>query len=80
MKLHHLATPAEIKSAAKRRRVEVHPDKLKKPGMSDSEQAKIDGEAAKVGEAADVLQNPQQKWEYDRQLYAAKGWIWHSSI
>lgn len=80
LKLHHLATPAEIKSAAKRRRVEVHPDKLKKPGMSDSEQAKIDGEAAKVGEAADVLQNPQQKWEYDRQLYAAKGWIWHSSI
>lgn len=73
MKLGPLATSEEIKSAAKRRRVEVHPDKLKKPGMSDSERAKIDAAAAEVGQAADVLSNPEHKLEYDRQLYAAKG-------
>ena len=66
-----LATEEEIKSAAKRRRVEVHPDKVKKPEMSASELAKIDDAAAKVGEAADVLQNPKQKLEYDRKMKAA---------
>ncbi|KAF6219842.1 hypothetical protein HO133_003667 [Letharia lupina] len=71
------ATDKEIKSAAKRRRVEVHPDKLKKEGMSDSERVKIDAAAAMVGHAADVLQNPEQKLRYDVKLYAAKGWKWH---
>ena len=53
LRVEPLATEEEIKSAAKRRRVEVHPDKLKKPGMSASELAKIDDAAAKVGLAAD---------------------------
>ena len=74
LKLGPSATDEEIKSAAKRRRVEVHPDKLKKEGMSESERAKIDEAAAKVGQAADVLQNPEQKREYDCKLYAANGW------
>lgn len=69
-----LATEAEIKRAARRKRVEVHPDKLKRPGMSDLELDKIDAGAAKVGQAADVLQNLEQKLEYDRKLYAAKTW------
>lgn len=68
LKLSPLATNEEIKSAAKRRRVEVHPDKLKKLGMSDSERAKIDVAAATVGQAADVLQDPEQKLGYDRKL------------
>ena len=70
LRLDPLATDEEIKSAAKRRRVEVHPDKLKKPGMSTSELAKIDDAAAKVGQAADVLQDPKQKLEYDRKMNA----------
>ena len=74
LKLGPFATDEEIKSAAKRRRVEVHPDKLKKEGMSESERAKIDEAAAKVGQAADVLQNLEQKREYDRKLHAANGW------
>lgn len=77
LQLDPFATDAEIKNAAKRRRVEVHPDRLKKVGMSDSERAKIDAAAAKIGQAADVLQNPEQKREYDRKLYAANGWKWH---
>lgn len=66
LKIGPLATAEEIKSAARRRRVEVHPDRLKKAGMSDSERAEIDAAAAKVGQAADVLQNPEQKLNYDR--------------
>ena len=72
LKIGHLATDDEIRSAAKRRRVEVHPDKLKRPGMSESEIEEIDAEAARVGEASDVLLNPEQKLKYDRKLYSAK--------
>ena len=66
------ATHEQIKSAAKRRRIEVHPDRLKKPGMSESEVAKIDKEAAEVGQAAEVLSNPTLRQEYDRSVFVAK--------
>ena len=65
-----LASAEEIKTAAKRKRVEVHPDRLKKAGMDESELAKIDAVAAKVGQAAEVLQNAEQKLKYDRQRKA----------
>ena len=73
LKISHLATDDQIRSAAKRRRVEVHPDRLKRPGMSESEKDEIDAAAARVGQASDVLLNPEQKLKYDRKLYAAKG-------
>ena len=73
LKISHLATDDQIRSAAKRRRVEVHPDRLKRPGMSESEMNEIDKMAARVGEASDVLLNPEQRLKYDSQLYAAKG-------
>ena len=72
LKISHLATDDQIRSAAKRRRVEVHPDKLKRPGMSESEMDEIDAQAAWVGQASDVLLNPEQKLKYDSK-YAAKG-------
>ena len=65
-----LASAEEIKTAAKRKRVEVHPDRLKKEGMDESEFAKIDAVAAKVGQAAEVLQNAEQKRKYDQQRNA----------
>ena len=65
-----LASAEEIKTAAKRKRVEVHPDRLKKEGMDESELAKIDAVAAKVGQAAEVLQNAEQKRKYDQQRNA----------
>ncbi len=74
LKLSHLATEEEIKRAAKLRRIEVHPDRLKKPEMSAVELAQIDSVATQVGQAADVLLNPEQKQKYDRELYAAKGY------
>ena len=73
LKISHLATDDQIRSAAKRRRVEVHPDRLKRPGMSESEMDEIDAAAARVGQASDVLLNPEQKLKYDSKLYAAKG-------
>ena len=73
LKIDYLATKGEIKSAAKRRRVEVHPDKLMKPGMSDSERDRIHEIAVMVGHAADLLQDPEQKLRYDRKFFAAKG-------
>lgn len=36
-------------------RIKIHPDRLKKECMSDEEKLKIDEEAAKVGQAADIL-------------------------
>ena len=70
LKISPLASAEEIKTAAKRRRVEVHPDRLKKEGMDESELAKIDAMAAKVGQAAEVLQNAEQKRKYDLQRNA----------
>ena len=77
LKLGPLATDQEIKSAARSRRIEVHPDRLKTPDMSDAERAKIDAAAAAIGQAADVLQSRVEKKEYDREYYAVKGWKWH---
>lgn len=53
-------------------RVQVHPDKAKRPGMSESEIEKINEKAALVGQAADVLGDAKQKSQYDRRR-AARG-------
>ena len=60
------ATAAEIKKAAKLKRVETHPDKKKKSGMSSRELKTIDDAAAATGQAADVLTDSRQKEVYDR--------------
>ena len=41
-------------------RIMTHPDKLKKPGMTDAEQAQIDARAARVGQAVDLLKDPRK--------------------
>ena len=61
------ASMDEIKSAARKMRVATHPDKLKKPGMSESQLKQIDERAAKVGEAAQILSDPKSKKAYDRE-------------
>lgn len=60
------ATAFEIKKAAKEKRILSHPDKFKKSGMSSRELKKIDEWASAVGQAADVLTDPEQKRVYDR--------------
>ena len=79
LSLEHLTSAHEIKLAAKRRRVEVHPDRLKKAGMSESECGEIDAAAAKVGQAAEILLNPEQKEKYDRKWQAAQNGFVHRS-
>ncbi|KAL6720153.1 DnaJ molecular chaperone y domain [Lecanora helva] len=59
------ASADEIKTAAKKARVETHPDKLVKPDMSTKEIDSIHKRAIQVGEAADVLTDPKLKREYD---------------
>ena len=60
------ASPDEIAKAARKMRIETHPDKLKTPGMSAREEKKIDERAAGVGQAADVLMDSAQKRAYDK--------------
>ena len=59
------ASSDEIRKAARTMRVESHPDKLKKSGMSRSQKEEVDNWAAKIGQAADVLTDPHQKVKYD---------------
>lgn len=59
------ASNAEIVSAARRRRIEVHPDRLKYPGMTQSALDGIDDEAQTVGLAADTLCDEVSRRKYD---------------
>lgn len=49
-----------ITEAAKKMRIKTHPDKLKKEHMSAEEKAKIDEMAANVGQAAELLSDPEK--------------------
>ncbi|KAI4193800.1 MAG: hypothetical protein LQ350_008138 [Teloschistes chrysophthalmus] len=56
---------AEIEKVVKRKRIQYHPDKLKKEGMTTEELQFIDEQAKLVGGAADVLADPIQRRRYD---------------
>ncbi|KAL8682666.1 MAG: hypothetical protein Q9224_006755, partial [Gallowayella concinna] len=64
------ATAEEIKKASKKMRIQTHPDQVKKgnPNMTEDELAKVTSTAANVGEAADVLEDPDKKREYDEKI------------
>ncbi|KAL8801832.1 MAG: hypothetical protein Q9223_006960 [Gallowayella weberi] len=64
------ATTEEIKKASKNMRIQTHPDQLKKinPNMTEEELAKVASTAANVGEAADILEDPGKKREYDARI------------
>lgn len=49
-----------ISEAAKLMRIKMHPDKLKKEHMSAEEKAKIDETAGNVGQAAEILSDPEK--------------------
>ena len=48
-------TLPRVKSAARKLRIQTHPDRLVKPGMSNEDICKITKRSMRVGEAADVL-------------------------
>ncbi|KAL8684709.1 MAG: hypothetical protein Q9218_008175 [Villophora microphyllina] len=60
-----LSTHAEIEKAAKKKRIEVHPDKLKKDGMTAQELRMIDERTKLVGGAADTLLDEALRRVYD---------------
>ncbi|KAL8916739.1 MAG: hypothetical protein Q9172_006157 [Xanthocarpia lactea] len=64
------ATTEEIKKASKVMRVKTHPDQVKRgnPNMTEEDMAKVTATAANVGEAADVLEDPRKKTEYDERI------------
>ncbi|KAL8807016.1 MAG: hypothetical protein Q9182_000997 [Xanthomendoza sp. 2 TL-2023] len=64
------ATAEEIKKASKKMRIQTHPDQIKRrnPNMTEEELAKVASTAANVGEAADVLEDPRKKREYDETI------------
>ena len=66
------ASIAEIAKAAKIQRIKVHPDKCKNPAMSEAELKKVDERAAQVGYTAQVLLDPEQKADYDRDCHNAR--------
>lgn len=62
------ASHDDIVYAARKRRIEVHPDRRKLPAMSPSEVSRIDKEAQEVGLAADTLCDAASREKYDRAL------------
>lgn len=49
-------------------RIQTHPDKLLKAGMSEEEMVKIKARSARVGQAHELLKDPIQKSAYDGEV------------
>ncbi len=66
------STHEEILVAAKRRRIETHPDSFKRRGgeLAQEEVDRLEEEAKKVGWAADILSDFVLKENYDARLHA----------
>lgn len=62
------ASQAKLIRAARKRRIEVHPDRRKISEMTPSELGRIDSVAQEVGLAADTLCDEQSRKKYDRAL------------
>lgn len=62
----------QVLKAAKEMRIKTHPDRLKRQeGLTDEQKRAIDAEAALVGQAADVLSDPDLRLKYDCNFH---GW------
>lgn len=61
----------QVVKAAKEMRVKMHPDRLKRQGgLTLEQEERINVEAALVGQAADILSNPEARAKYDKKLRA----------
>ncbi|KAL8691205.1 MAG: hypothetical protein Q9218_003518 [Villophora microphyllina] len=61
------SSQADIGKAAKKKRIEVHPDRLKKEDTTPEELYRIDEQAKFVGFAADTLLDPAKRERYDNE-------------
>ena len=65
------ASAEEIREAAKKRRIESHPDRLKRePDLTEARLREIDDVAKDVAWAAEVLMDWRAKERYDKQYHA----------
>lgn len=66
-----------VLKAAKEMRIKTHPDRLKRQeGLTDEQERAIDREAALVGQAADVLSDPDLRQKYDRRMDGMAAMKW----
>ena len=72
LKISPQSSPDEMKRAVRVRRVEIHPDKRKRQGLSKEEEDMIEEEAKLVGWAADILLDQEKRQTHDEQLQAWK--------
>ncbi|KAL9581131.1 MAG: hypothetical protein Q9212_004079 [Teloschistes hypoglaucus] len=63
---------AEIEKVVKKKRIQFHPDRLKKEGMTPEELQFIDEHAKLVGGAADVLSDPKLRKRYDVERHSKR--------
>ena len=66
--IHPQSTYEEARRAAKQRRVDTHPDKLKRACRSEAERNEIDEMAKLVGFAADIVLDPTKRLAYDEAM------------
>lgn len=72
LKISPQSPPEVMKQAVRVRRVETHPDKRKRQGLSQGEEDWIDEEAKLVGWAADILLDPEKRKKHGEQVHAWK--------
>ncbi|MCJ1452906.1 hypothetical protein MMC28_003251 [Mycoblastus sanguinarius] len=71
LKVHPQSSAGDIKRAARERRIETHPDRMKRKNMSRQEEARIDEEAKLVGWAADIVLDAEKRAQHD---WEVQGW------
>jgi len=67
------ASEQDAKQTARKRRIETHPDKLKRVGMSKEEEEVIDEQSKLVGYAADIVVDPDKRRKYDMGRHGNNG-------
>lgn len=73
-------TQEELLKVAKQKRIDVHPDRLKRQeGLSPKKLAKIDTIAKEIGEAAVSLSNLSLSNPKERATYDRKVAVWEAS-
>ena len=62
------ATDAEVLKAAKKKRIETHPDRFAGQALAPSEAEKMIEHSKNIGHAADILSDPDARSDYDREV------------
>lgn len=73
LQIHPRCSDDEAKRAARQRRIDTHPDKLKKEDMSKIETDTNDEMAKLVGFAADIVSDPARRRKHDGEV-----WRWRA--